>query len=515
MVNNVLEFVTDNRNNNPTGLALADKNTSYTWKEVADKVQGLATTFLEQRICTANSNSPIPVLMKKSVNEICVFWAVAYTGNFYVPIDEKMPVERMRTILDALESETLLCDLEMLEKAQMVGGDCTKIYVFDELKTDVIDEGMIDSVKARIIDTDPLYTLFTSGSTGTPKGVICNHRSVLSYSQWVVETFGFNRTTVLGNQTPLYFSMSILDLYSILRCAGSLIIIPKPLFMQPVKLINYLNDNRVNTLYWVPSALCLISKFRVLDKCPLDYVNKILFAGEVMPTKQLNYWISKMPDSLYANLFGPTEITDIGTYYIVNRELRDDEPVPIGSPCANVGVLILNDDLKEVQDGEVGELFFRGTFLGMGYFGDAKKTNEAYIQNPLNTKYPELLYRSGDLVRVNERNEIIYVGRKDAQIKHMGYRIELGEIESSFNAIAGIDRVCCFLDDEKDKIVAIYTTVDGEEEIAIAAILKELEKKLPKYMIPNIIIYRNQIPLNANGKINRKLLKESYLKGND
>ena len=513
MINNVLEFVVENKRANPEGVALVDKSRSYTWKEVGDKVQGLATTLIEKKICTPNANKPVPVLMNKFSYQICVFWAVAYTGNFYVPIDEKMPSERIRIILNALESDELLCDSENFEKAQGIV-PLEKIFEVNDLETDVINEELINEVKNRIIDTDPLYTLFTSGSTGMPKGVICNHRSVISYSHWVVETFNFGKDTILGNQTPLYFSMSILDVYSILRCAGTLCIIPKALFMQPVKLVNYLNSNRVNALYWVPSALCLISKFKVLDKCKIKYLKKVLFAGEVMPTKQLNYWIHKMPDVLYANLFGPTEITDIGTYYIVERELNDDEPVPIGKPCANVDVLILDNDLQKVPQGEIGELFFRGTYLGMGYYGDLEKTADVYIQNPLNNKYPELLYRSGDLVRINERNEIVYVCRKDAQIKHMGYRIELGEIENSFNAVDGVDRVCCFLDDEKDKIVAIYTT-DGEDgQIEKTIILHELEKKLPKYMIPNIIIYMDKIPLNANGKINRNIIKENYLRYN-
>ena len=222
-----------------------------------------------------------------------------------------------------------------------------------------------------------------------------------------------------------------------------------------------------------------------------------------------------MPDVLYANLFGPTEITDIGLFYIIDRQLGDDEPVPIGHECSNVGILVLDDDLKLVSPGEIGELYFRGTYLGMGYYGDWEKTSNTYIQNPLNNKFPELVYKSGDLVKINERGEVIYVGRKDTQIKHMGYRIELGEIENSFNAIEDVDRVCCFLDDNRDKIVAVYTTEEGSGQIEIKTILDKLEKKLPKYMIPNIIMHMSEVPLNPNGKINRKLLKEDYLRDNE
>lgn len=506
MCNNILEILLNNGENNPDDIAFIDEEYTYTWRNVVQKVQSIATALLSLGICKPNANKPVPILMKKSASQICAFWAVAYTGNFYVPIDEKMPGERIALILDTLDANQIICDEKNTIKAEEVSDCAFHIVQLMQYEADI---NLIDSIKNNIIDTDPLYTLFTSGSTGMPKGVICNHRSVLSYSQWVTETFHFDSNTILGNQTPLYFSMSVLDLYSVLRCAGTLVIIPKKLFMQPVKLVTYLNQYKINTLYWVPSALSIISKFNVLEKYRLEYVKTVLFAGEAMPTKQLNYWVKNAPQVLYANLFGPTEITDIGTYYIVDRSFADDEPIPIGKACANVDVMILNDNLEEVQKGETGELFFRGTFLGMGYYGDEVKTSECYIQNPLNRKYSELVYRSGDLVRMNEQNEILYIGRKDAQIKHMGYRIELGEIENSFNAIHGIDRVCCFLDDERDKIVAIYT-LDEKEVMDKKYLTNELEKKLPKYMIPNIFIAADTVPLNANGKIDRKLLKERY-----
>ena len=510
MVNNILELLIKNGIDNPSGLAFADRYESLSWGEVLLRVQKYATYLLENNICQANRKHPVPVLMNKSANEVCVFWAIAYTGNFYVPIDEKMPAERGKTIIDTLESSVILCDEANSEKAHEIDSNLV-VYDVNTFSEAVINMELINKAKDNIIDADPLYTLFTSGSTGIPKGVICNHRSVLSYSQWVVETFNFDNKTKMGNQTPLYFSMSILDLYSILRCSGSLFVIPKNLFMQPVKLINYLNDNCINTIYWVPSALCLISKFKVLDKVSIEHVEKVLFAGEVMPAKQLNYWRKMHPNATYANLFGPTEITDIGIYYIVDRDIDDEESVPIGKKCSNVDVLVLDDQLQEVAKGEAGELYFRGTFLGMGYYGDAKKTSECYIQNPLNDKYPEIIYKTGDLVKINDKNEFIYLGRADSQIKHMGYRIELGEIENAFGAINEIDRVCCFLDDVHDKIISFYSTNEGEGELDKNHILKVLEKLLPKYMVPAVVVYQEALPLNANGKINRREIKDRYM----
>lgn len=513
MINNVLDLLIRNSIDNRNGVAFADRYESVTWGEVLVRVQKYATYLLENKICFANGNSPIPVLMNKSADEICVFWAVAYTGNFYVPIDEKMPAERVKTIIDTLDTKVVLCDEFNYEKAHGLDEKLSAYDIKSFRHTDVNLE-LINCAKDNIIDADPLYTLFTSGSTGIPKGVICNHRSVLNYSLWVVETFGLSSETKMGNQTPLYFSMSILDLYSTLRGGGTLFIIPKNLFMQPMKLIGFLNDNCINTIYWVPSALCLISRFGVLDKIKLEHIEKVLFAGEVMPTKQLNYWRKMHPSALYANLFGPTEITDIGIYYIVDRDIDDEESVPIGKKCSNVDVLVLNEELQEVKKGQIGELYFRGTFLGMGYYGDPQKTSEFYIQNPLNDKWPETVYKTGDLVKLNDNNEFIYMGRADSQIKHMGYRIELGEIENAFGSIKEIDRVCCFLDDTHDKIVTFYSTNEGQGELDNNEMLKALERLLPKYMVPAVLVYQETLPLNANGKINRREIKDRYMDEN-
>ena len=215
-----------------------------------------------------------------------------------------------------------------------------------------------------------------------------------------------------------------------------------------------------------------------------------------MPTKQLNYWIAHMPDDVYfANLYGPTEVTDICTYYEVDRKFADDESLPIGKHCNNCGVFLLKDDNTEAKNGEVGELCVRGSFLASGYYNNPKKTAEVFVQNPLNTHYPELIYKTGDLVKVNERGEYIYIGRKDFQIKHMGYRIELGEIETALSEIGGVERCCCLFDKPGDKIVCIYTGAATRKEI-----LLELKKYVPKYMWPNKFIQLAEMPLNINGK---------------
>lgn len=359
-----------------------------------------------------------------------------------------------------------------------------------------------------MIDTDPLYVLFTSGSTGIPKGVIVCHRSVIDYADWVVKTFELNENTTFGNQTPFYFSMSVLDIFATIRSGATLYIIPKMLFSFPVKLLEFLKEKEVNTIYWVPSALSIVANLGALDVIKLPDLKKILFAGETMPTKQLNIWRRHVPDAVYANLFGPTEITDIGIYYIVDREFNDDEPIPIGVTCDNVDALVVDEDGQLIEEcGKVGELLIRGSFLACGYYNNPEKTREAFIQNPLNKSYPETVYCTGDLVYWNENRELVYVSRKDFQIKHMGNRIELGEIENAMSALEGVDMCCCLYNKESDQIVAVYSGSLETKKLS-----QNLKKKLPRYMLPNVCYNRSSMPLNMNGKIDRKKLIEEYIK---
>ena len=225
----------------------------------------------------------------------------------------------------------------------------------------------------------------------------------------------------------------------------------------------------------------------------------MLFAGEVMPVKQLNYWRKALPDVFYANLFGPTETTDICSYYVVNRTFSDDETLPIGVACNNCDLIIADENGKEAAS---GELLVRGPFLADGYYHNPEKTAEVFVQNPLNDAYPEIVYRTGDLVYRGEDGLLRYQGRKDFQIKHMGHRIELEEIERSMTALDGVEKSCCVFDMEKNRIMGFYL---GEK--AASDVRKQMKEKLPVYMVPTKLIQVDEMPLNKNGKTDRNYFK--------
>lgn len=500
---NILEMLENSANLYPDKTAFKDNEKAITYKNLVINSQKIGTALGSLKC----QNKPIAIYIDKSVAIIEAMTGVVYSGNFYTIIDCEMPIERIKKIFESLKPVAIISEKKYLQNTLQLGIE--NIFTIEVLKRYELNEKVLKSVRNLQIDTDPLYTIYTSGSTGTPKGTVITHKNVLAYSEWVTQTFNINSESIIGNQTPFYFSMSVTDIYSTLRTGATMVIIPKKFFSFPVKLIEYLNENRINTIYWVPSAYGIISNSKAFEVNKPKYLKTAMFAGEVMPTKYLNYWIDNLPDNItYANLYGPTETTDICTYYKVNRTFNDDESLPIGIHCDNCNVFIMNDKNKFADTNEDGELYVRGSFLAQGYYNDTANTQKAFVQNPLNNAYPETCYKTGDLVKLNENNELIYICRKDYQIKHMGYRIELGEIEAVALSIDKISECAAIYDEQSDKIILYYSGHIKDENI----IFSKLKDKLTSYMMPNKLIKLSTLPHNQNGKIDRKTLKQNYNK---
>ena len=501
MKNSVLFWLDETACKFPEKFALEDASGKITYEDYRNKSLAIARKIIE--INNGEIKKPVVVYLEKGKEVLVSFMGVAYSGCFYSPIDTEMPQSRVDKILEVLAPEIVITSNEL--KANFEKFNFSGAYIlYEEIECSEDDEKVVKPYTDKIVDTDLLYVLFTSGSTGVPKGVSICHRSVIDYTDWVTETFNITQEDTFGNQAPFYFDNSILDIYSCMKTGATLNIIPKKLFFQPVPLLEYIRDNKINTIFWVPSALIVVSKLKAFRNVDLsDTLKRVLFCGEVMPNKQLNIWRKFLPDVTYANLYGPTEITDACTYYIVDREFSDDEPLPIGIPMSNTDILVLNDEDRLVVGDEVGELCVRGTSLAMGYYNNPEKTKAAFVQNPLNKAVPEIIYRTGDLVKYNEYGEIIYLSRKDFQIKHLGHRIELGEIETAVSSLEEVTLNCCLYDEKHQKIV-LFVDVNVDRDY----IKERIEKLVPEYMIPGKVIYMEDMPINANGKIDRVKLKE-------
>lgn len=495
---NILEYLEKTVKEVPDKTAYTDGKHGLTFAEVFRYSRAIGSYLSREGFY----REPVVIYMKKSPEAVAAFYGAVYGRCFYVPFDEEMPEYRVSLILETLKPRLMICDAYTEKKLIKIGFSGRTLRFEDAVKTEIRDEKLAE-IREASMDTDPIYIVFTSGSTGVPKGVAACHRSVLDYVENLSKVLGFNRETVFGNQSPLYFDACLKELYPTMMFGATTYLVPKSLFMFPVKLVEYLNENHINTVCWVVSALTMISSMGTFDKVVPKYLHTVAFGSEVFPIKQFNLWRHALPEAQFTNLYGPTECTGMSCYYRVNREFGPDDVIPIGRPFKNTEILLLNDEDQPAGEGETGEICIRGTCVTLGYYRNPEKTKEVFVQNPLNDCYPELIYRTGDIGRYNEFGELVFVSRKDHQIKHMGHRIELGEIEVHVNQMAGIRMSCCVYDKEREKIVLFYVgDAEGKD------IIKALKEKLPRYMIPNLVEKIEEMPFTANGKLNRMELKK-------
>ena len=486
----------------PEKIAFSDEEKAVTYEQVLDIARRVATALIRS---FPGKNQPVALLVDRNVESLCAFMGIAMSRNFYVPIDAGQPIQRVRNILEQMRPVVILSFRNLPEE---LGGLGIPTAEYEELAGWEADEDLLRSVRLTCQDTDPLYAICTSGSTGVPKGVIKSHRSVTTFIPVFAETFGLDENEIFGNQAPFDFDVSAKDLYSTLYCRASLYVIPRVAFAMPKRLVEELDDRKITTLIWSVSALCIAAGVNAFKHRVPGALKKVLFSGEVMPIKMLNVWRRYFPEAMFVNLYGPTEVTGNSMYYIVDRTFENTEKLPLGVPFRNGEILFLDEENKPIRTGGTGEICILSTSLALGYYRDPERTAAAFVQNPLNDRYPERMYRTGDLAELREDGNYYFAARKDFQIKHMGHRIELEEIETYINAVDGVTRASCLFDTVRNKIVACYV---GEADRA--AIIEALKKDLPKYMLPHIFLQMESLPLNKNGKIDRRSLRDMYEQG--
>lgn len=454
---------------------------------------------------------PALVVLPRGGECVACFMAVLYTGNPYAPAAVDAPLSRLQKIIDNLRPGIVITTPEKQAELETLERYGAPVVQWPALRNAQPDEDAVNRRLDTVIDTDPAYIIYTSGSTGTPKGVTVAGRSVVDYARWVTETFGFGPQSVMGAQAPFYFDNSVHDIYGALYAGAQLVLIPEKLLLFPSKLPGFLAEKGCTSVFWVPTVMINIANSGVLDEAALPQLKLVSFAGEVMPNAPLNVWRRAHPDCTYANLYGPTEITDVCIYYVVDRPFEDSEPLPIGRSCRNMRALILTEDGKAAAPGQQGEICLVGTGVALGYWNAPEITRKVFVQNPLHSRYHEMIYRSGDLGWVNDRGEIIYAGRMDSQIKVKGNRIELGEVECAAMCVPGVKNACALFDAEKQQIVL---AVESDTAHTLRRFNLEMKKHVPAYMLPARLEVMAALPLNANRKIDRVLLKKTLLEGN-
>jgi amino acid adenylation domain-containing protein len=483
-------------------VAVREQGRDYTFAEIERYAKNCATQIIKRNNAL---NQPIPVFLPKSAQNIVADIAILYSANAYANLDIKSPPQRLKGMLQNLNPAIIVTSAAHVATLKALDISEDKLLLIEQsmIPEAAYDNSLLLKRLESIIDTDPYCIIHTSGSTGIPKGVALNHRCTIDFVDWAFDRLNLDGSEIMGSLAPIYFDAYTLEFCTMLAKGSTWVVVPEQLAMFPPKLVEFVATQPINFIFWVPTIMVNIANLDLLAKIKLDRINKVFFIGEVFPTKHLNYWRRHLPKAMFVNLYGPIEITVACTYFIVDREFSDDDKLPVGFPCRNTEILILNDQNQLAKVGEHGEICVRGSSLALGYYNNPERTAKGFVQNPLNPHFPEFIYRTGDSGYWNDRGEIMFLGRKDFQIKHMGYRIELGEIEHAVLQVDGI-RNCCVVYNQNKKEIALF--YESDQELTPGFIREKLSPLIPKYMLPSVLNWMEQMPRNPNGKIDRAKL---------
>ena len=492
---NVIEYLETNAEFIPDKIAVAYRDDRYSFRELM-----LTARCLASSIPTGMKNQPVGVFTDRSADAVMLCLAVLYSGNYYIPIDPELPAKKLQAILDDAKPRILLGSAQVEAVLDTVTFD--GVYLTRSAATDnpcpLPDTG----------GDDPLYMIYTSGSTGKPKGVLKSHSAEISFLEAYCRTFEFGPDEIIGNQTPFFFDAAGKDLYLMLKTGATLEIIPTELFAMPPMLVEYLNERRITFISWVPTALSIVAQLRTFSFVLPETLKKVFFVGEVMPMKHLNYWRRMLPELRYVNLYGSTEIAGICAWYEVSGTYDDADSLPMGKPLCNCEIFLLDGDQTVAEPDRVGELYLVSPALALEYYNDPEKTEASFQMRDFGNG-PVRCFKTGDLARYDSEGNLVFAARTDYQIKHMGHRIELGEIETVAGALPGVERCCCLYDTKKGRIVLFCQTAADAQTLTGKEIRQMLRPRLSAYMLPAKVHLLPEMPLNANGKIDRQRLREA------
>lgn len=504
MITSIIDYLEDTASKYPYKIAYEDICGSITFSLLVDQARAVGSAVNS----IANIQEPVVVFMEKGIHNIAAFLGAVYAGDFYVPIDKDMPVDRINMIIDVLSPAVIIYDHSTEQAVQNIQTNNISLLEFDSAVRHSINSFTLDKITKSIKRTDLLYVLFTSGSTGIPKGVTISHAAVIDLMEWICSKYEIDQNSSFCNQAPFYFDASVPDLFIPLKTGAMTFIPPKSYYTFPKKILNFIIEHEINTLIWVPSALCNVVNCHAFDVCVPRSVKLIIFCGEVMPCRHLNVWKKYVPDARYVNMYGPTEAAYACTYYEIDREFADHDKLPLGKSCENSSILLVTEDGRLAKEGEVGEICILGECLSYGYYNDFEKTEKSFTQNPFNKKWMERMYKTGDLGYIDKMGNLCFFGRKDFQIKRLGYRIELGEIECALLSGKKVEQACCIFVEPANNIIAVYSGKICEEELS-----SMVKCKVPSYMWPDRYIRLDALPMNINGKIDRLKIRKTYMEG--
>lgn len=500
---------------NPDKAAIKCGGRISSYKSLEENSNAIANFLIEH----VSESDNIFVVLDKSIELIYALAGVIKGGKIFIPIDHKTSSSRTISMLQEIKSQWIITSSALFSEVTSLIDEAkmdANILIVDSKKTansiskvfyisDYIED---NQQKYEYSQNKNCYIYFTSGSSGKPKAVLGRHRSLVQFIEWEINEFSIDTTSVVSQLTPMTFDPFLRDVFVPLLSGGTLCIPEEEIILEPKRLLSWIRENHITIIHTVPSLFKRLSMEieTIEDMGDLKY---ILLAGELLRGNDVKRILDIAEDNVQlVNLYGPTETTLAKFFYRIKHNDSEKAIIPVGKPISFCQCYILDKDRRECADNVVGEIYIRTPYISSGYCNDKELTKNSFFRNFFSVNPNDIIYKTGDYGRRLSDKNIEVVGRVDNQVKIRGMRIEIGEIENVILKTDGIKEVKVISeeDEEGNKFLSAYFLV--EDNFVSNQIRDHLKKLLPDYMIPSHFIRVNHMPLNHNGKIDSKRLKE-------
>jgi len=508
----------------PDAVAVVLRDQTLSYAEL-DQLSNQLARLLKSAGCQRGDR--VAFAIPKSPTALVAMIGILKADCIHVPIDTSSPAARVakillssdpRCILAVGSTSKLLNDLVALRPGvQLPGvGWMDNVSADGERVPGIFHHADLERCSAAPVtcqnsSTDIAHILYTSGSTGDPKGVVITHANVIHFVEWATRYFGMDSSDRVSGHPPLHFDLSGFDIFGTFSVGAQLHLVPPDMVPMPNEMADFIRDSQLTQWFSVPSVLNYMAKFDAVKFQDFPCLKRLLWCGEVFPTPALIYWMRRLPGVTFTNLYGPTETTIASSYYTVpNCPSDDNASIPIGTACDGEQLLVLDDKLQPAAGGAVGDLYIRGAGLSPGYWRDPEKTAQAFL--PYGDGGDDRIYKTGDLARLGPDGLVYFMGRSDSQIKSRGHRIELGEVETALNTLEETKEcaVVAMPTEGFEGTLICSAYVPRDTHATHASIRSKLSRLLPSYMLPARWMCLEQLPKNANGKIDRRQIRELF-----
>lgn len=420
MTTNILEYLEKTVSWLPLKRAFWDAGEEMTFSRLHAQARAVGCCLYRRGI----RREPVAVFMGRGPKAAAAMLGAVYAGCWFVPLDAEMTASRIGGALQKVRPRIILCDEKtyaILEATPFSG--CR--LRFERAAEEPVLDAPLAAIRNRQVDTDPVCILFPEGEN---RGVLTSHRAAIEAADGLGELLKCSSNTVFGSHTGFSSDRWLMEMLCTLKFGAGLCLIPRRGFQYPGRLVEYLNSQQINTVFWSTADLAAVSASHALDRVIPRHLHTVAFSGQPMTPRQLLCWQEALPKARFFRLYGPAEAAGPCCWCEVGRNRRPEDGMLLGRPFPNTGIVLLNDSGSEALPGMEGEICIRGSRLSPGYFRDPELTEQRFIKNPLNPDTPETLFRTGDLGRYNFRGELEYVGQTEAEVC---CRIDLAELQAA------------------------------------------------------------------------------------